>query len=108
MKKLNLVGVLLVGVLFFSLSCKKDNTTVSADTIYVPTAADVTATATLAELQQGRTLYMNNCGMCHSLPAPDSYSATNWKSVMSGMVPKTGMSSADAVLVTKYVTRGKS
>jgi len=74
--------------------------------LYTPTSADATTTATLADLQQGRTLYINNCNSCHSLYSPDSYTASQWKSIMSNMGPKTNMSSSQILLVTKYVTRG--
>jgi mono/diheme cytochrome c family protein len=106
MKRLSLLAFLLVeGLLFFS-SCQK-NDVITPDTIYVPTAADVTSTATLAELQKGRTLFVSKCGACHGLYSPDSFSASSWSGVLSNMIPKTGLSAADAALVKKYVTRGK-
>lgn len=106
MKKLKLIVLVSVGLMFFASSCKKDSS-VTTDSLYVPTSADVTATATLADLTQGRTLYVNNCGACHGLYSPDSFSATSWKTVLSGMVPRTGLSTANAALVAKYVSRGK-
>jgi cytochrome c5 len=106
MKKQHLIGILGVGILLSMSSCKK-NTFAATDTLYVPAATDVTATATLAELQSGYTLYKNSCGACHSLYSPDSYSASNWTSILSSMAPKAGLSTADKTLVYKYVTRGK-
>lgn len=91
-------------LLIFS-SCKKDE--ITTDALYVPTASDATATATHEELQQGRTLYINNCGACHNLYSPDSYTPTNWQNILSSMVPRTSLSTADADLVYKYVSRGK-
>jgi hypothetical protein len=107
MKKMNYryFLVIIAGLLLLTMSCKKSNT--SGGSLYTPTAADVTATATLAELQQGRTLYVNNCNSCHGLYSPDSYTSAQWKSVISNMGPRTGMSSSEILLVTKYVTRGK-
>jgi hypothetical protein len=95
----------LTTVLFFSIqSCSKSST--DSSSLYTPTSADVTSNATLPELQQGRTLYINNCGKCHGLYSPDSYSSTQWKSIMNNMAPNTGMSASEILLVTKYVTRG--
>ena len=105
MKKLQLVGFIFVGSLLFFSSCKKD--TIAPDSMYVPTVADATATATLAELQQGRTLYVNDCGSCHGLNSPDSYSASNWQGILANMAPRAGLSAANTTLVLKYVTRGK-
>jgi cytochrome c5 len=105
MKRLRLLAILSVGGLFFFSSCQKN--TVSPDSsTYVPTAADATATATLAQLQQGRTLYVNSCGNCHGLPSPDSYSASNWNGILSNMAPRAGLTSAEETLVAKYVRRG--
>jgi hypothetical protein len=86
--------------------CKKDST-VGSGSLYTPTAANVTANATLEELQQGRTLYINYCGNCHGLYNPESYTPMQWKSIMNNMGPKTGMSNSDLLLVTKYVCMGK-
>ncbi len=105
MRKLQLVGAIIVGSLVFFSSCKKD--LVSPSSVYVPTAADATSKATLAELQQGRTIFVNNCGQCHGLYSPDSYSASNWQIIVPNMAGRAGLSSANAALVLKYVTRGK-
>ena len=105
MKKLQLIGVICVGSLLFFSSCKKD--VVSPSSVYVPTAADVTTSATLAQLQQGRTIFVNNCGRCHGLYSPDSYSASNWQIIVPNMASRAGLSSTDEALVLKYVSRGK-
>jgi hypothetical protein len=85
-----------------ALACSKNST----GNLYTPTSADVTANATLSELQDGRTLYINNCGRCHNLYSPDDYSVSGWKSILSNMSPRTGMNSSQVTLVSKYVTRG--
>jgi hypothetical protein len=104
-KNIRLIIFLFAGLIVLNLGCKKSSP--DGSSLYTPTSADVTATATLTELQQGRTLYINNCNSCHSLYSPDDYSSTQWKSIISNMGPRTGMSSSDILLVTKYVTRGK-
>lgn len=94
----------LAAILF--TSCSK-NLTNNTDVLYVPTAADATSTATLADLQAGRTVFINNCGRCHNLYNPDSYSAANWKSIVPIMASRAGLSATETAQVTKYVTRGK-
>ena len=83
-------------------------TKTGADTnsLYTPTSSNVTATATLQELQQGRVLFINNCGKCHALVSPDSYTPTQWKSILPNMTPRTNLSAPDVQLLTKYVTKG--
>lgn len=92
-------------ILSLTWSCTKNLG--GSSSLYTPSTANVTATATLVELQQGRTFYMNNCNSCHSLYSPDSYSPTQWKSIMGSMAPRTGMSASEILLVTKYVCMGK-
>ena len=94
-----------VASLFLIGSCKKDLG--GSGSLYTPTSADVTAKATLAELQQGRTLYSNNCGMCHGLYMPENYTPAQWTSVLGSMAPRTSMSASQVLLVTKYVSKGK-
>jgi hypothetical protein len=103
MSKFKWLG-LVVFLSFIGSSCSKNDTNISS--IYVPATSDVTANATIDELTQGRQLYINNCSRCHMLYSPDSYTASQWKSIVSVMAPRTSMSAAEVKLVTKYVTRG--
>ena len=89
------------------IGCSKDSSLkTNSSSLYVPTSSDTTTNATLPELQQGRALYINNCGACHGLYSPDTYSASNWKSIISIMGGRTSMTSSEITLVTKYVCRG--
>jgi mono/diheme cytochrome c family protein len=108
MKKLHQISLLLL-VIFLAAAvngCKKDAGT-TTDSLYVPTSADATTSATLTDLQQGRELYISNCGGCHSLYSPDNYTASQWRNIMPNMAPNTNLTSAQVQLVTKYVTKGK-
>ena len=96
------MAVVMLSSLFYN--CKKS---LSTDSLYVPTAADATTTATLADLQSGRDLFISKCGACHSLYVPESLSASSWKSIVPVMAAKTNLTAAEIVLVTKYVTKGK-
>ena len=100
-------AVLAVAVLMVSLmSCSK-NLTTNTDSLYVPTAADVTSSATLSDLQAGRSVFINSCGRCHTLYSPDNLSVANWKTIVPNMASKAGLSATETAQVTKYVTRGK-
>ncbi len=108
----NFFGRSFLAVLAFILlaamlsGCSKSLST-NTDSLYKPAAADVTSTATLADLEAGRTIFINNCGRCHNLYSPDSYAPSNWKTIIPAMAPRAGLSSTQASQVTKYVTRGK-
>jgi hypothetical protein len=99
----------LLPILIFNLSflftCQKNS--IDTSSLYAPSTANVTANATLAELQEGRILYIENCNRCHGLYSPDNFSVTQWKSVLNSMAQKTSMSASDIQLVTKYVCKGK-
>lgn len=98
------IGIILTFAAFSIVSCSKSS---GSSGPYVPTASDVTANATLTQLQQGRTLFINNCGLCHALPNPDDYSVSGWNSILSVMAPRTSMTPSEVTLVGKYVTRGQ-
>jgi hypothetical protein len=107
MKNDNLIFLSLLSLIFFIsvVSCKKD--IVSPNSLYTPTSADVTATASLLDLQTGRTLFINNCGQCHNYYAPENYSPSQWTSILNSMGPRTGMTQSEIQLVKKYVSKGK-
>jgi len=107
MKKYSIIKLIVLSTIsiFFIVSCSKQ--TVNPSSLYTPTAKDTTATASLLDLQQGRTLYISNCNSCHDLYAPEAYSASQWRSIMNNMAPNTNMNSTEVSKVTKYVTKGK-
>lgn len=94
----------LVGLIMVTLSGCANKVTSNP---YVPTSADTTATATLLDLQEGRILYMANCGKCHGLYAPEDFNATKWQREIAQMAPNTTMSADQVALVLKYVSKGK-
>jgi mono/diheme cytochrome c family protein len=104
-RKFIFLQVMLVAAMILAGSCTKNG---GGDTssLYVPASGDATANATLQELTQGRALYISNCNACHQLYNPDSYTPTQWRSIVSSMGPRTSMSSSEIQLVTKYLTRG--
>jgi cytochrome c5 len=87
-------------------SCSKESAS-TPDSMYVPSSSDATSTATLADLQQGRSLYISNCADCHSLYLPESFTASQWRNIMPSMSPRTSLTSAQVQMVLKYVTKGK-
>ena len=97
--------ILSLSLFIIIAGCTKKNTDTAS--LYVPTSADITVNATLSDLQQGRDLFINNCGQCHGLYSPDNYSPAQWKVVLGSMAPRTSLSSSQILLVTKYVSRGK-
>jgi hypothetical protein len=99
---LSLLGLLII----ISITrCKKD--ALNTNSLYIPDSTNVTATTSLKDLQDGRTLFIDNCGQCHNYYSPESYSPAQWDDILLSMGPKTGMSPAQVELVKKYVKKGK-
>jgi hypothetical protein len=73
--------------------------------LYVPTEANVNKVeqATLAELQQGHDLFVNNCGKCHKLPKPGSKSNPQWKKTLEVMIPKAKLNNDQSYLIYRYL-----
>ncbi|MDP4269123.1 MAG: hypothetical protein Q8909_03235 [Bacteroidota bacterium] len=74
--------------------------------LYKPAKKDVTPRASLAELKQGRGLYVNKCASCHNLYEPERYDTTRWKRIMDKMAPKARINIQEKALILKYVTKG--
>ncbi len=77
-----------------------------------PTAADASrGTAqfpdlTLAELEQGRSLYVSRCGSCHTLKRPSELAPQQWDHEVAEMREKNGveLSDAEARAIVRYLT----
>jgi len=104
--KWNFVWVFSLGLLVLLSGCNPAN--VNTSSLYVPTNADVTSTATLQDLQQGRDLFIGHCCACHQLYTPETYNTAQWQSIVAIMAPRTNLTSAQTELVLKYLTKGHS
>jgi mono/diheme cytochrome c family protein len=73
--------------------------------LYVPNEKNVDKVepATLVELQQGRDLYLNNCGKCHKLYKPNSQTAVGWKKALEKMAPKAELDFDQSYLIFRYL-----
>ena len=77
-----------------------------------PTAADASRGAahfpgvTLAELEQGRGLYVSRCGSCHTLKRPGELAPQQWEHEVTEMREKNGvkLSDAEAQAIVRYLT----
>jgi len=76
--------------------------------LYIPTAETVEDIDRLAALTEGRKLYIANCGSCHNLYKPETYSAEKWTHEIIEMKGKAMISDYQAGLILKYLTGYKS
>jgi hypothetical protein len=74
-----------------------------------PTAADEGRArirwpgTTLATLQQGRSLFVERCAGCHSLPSPSAHSAADWPGLLGEMADKARLEGPDREAVLQYL-----
>ncbi len=77
----------------------------STTQLYTPGEKNVNKVepATLAELQQGHDLYMNNCGKCHKLPGISKHTNQQWKGILDRMIPKAELNNEQSYLIFRYI-----
>ncbi len=74
-----------------------------AAALYTPTVSNVTGDVTLAELTNGRALYVSKCGSCHTLKLPSEYSADVWKKNLDEMQERAKISNNEKSDIFKYL-----
>ncbi|MFZ4583013.1 MAG: hypothetical protein ACOYM7_10230 [Paludibacter sp.] len=75
--------------------------------LYMPSSNNTAKGADISKLQQGRELYINKCGSCHTLFAPEKYNKTDWAKWVNRMAPKAKLTEEQKVLVQAYLTKGE-
>ncbi|MBP6516219.1 MAG: hypothetical protein KA242_04150 [Chitinophagales bacterium] len=101
-KNLFNISIALVALVLFLAQCS------TTSKFYTPSDVNVSSTATLDELNQGRALLMEKCGQCHGIPAPRKHDAEGWKPTMASMQVKAQISDAQRELIYKYLTSEKN
>lgn len=59
---------------------------------------------TVADLEQGRTVFVSHCAGCHNLPSPGSKTPDEWASVVGEMAAGARLDAADQDLVLRYLS----
>ena len=75
-----------------------------SQSLYVPTAENVSNEQLLQDLTHGRKLYIQNCGSCHNLYKPEKYTSDKWAHEIDEMKDDAKITDAEAALILKYVT----
>ena len=73
--------------------------------LYFPTETEALKShSSVSELTEGRALYINNCGSCHTLYLPQHLTKEEWAKDVKRMQPKAKISDQETELILKYVT----
>lgn len=74
----------------------------------VPTSAMAKKSGQLlSTLEQGRIVYLAQCGRCHEHQFPDTVNAKDWHVVVPGMAWNAGISRSDEKAVLAYLLAAK-
>lgn len=56
-------------------------------------------------MSKAKTLFNENCSICHAIHPVNEYNANQWPSVFKSMVDRTGIEKKDRFLVTQYLQK---
>jgi mono/diheme cytochrome c family protein len=59
--------------------------------------------ATLAELEEGRGIYVSHCGSCHALRLPEERPPEAWESILGPMGKEAKLDERERELVRRFV-----
>lgn len=84
----------------------------STSRFYTPGEVNVSAKATLTELNQGRAYLIDKCSQCHRAPAPKKRTAEEWVLTLDKMqnlalVKNITITNEEKDLIYKYLTSEK-
>jgi len=74
--------------------------------LYIPTESQVTSGVNIKDLLDGRALYINKCGNCHSLILPEKHTTKDWNIWVNKMEPKVKITPREKELILGYLTKG--
>ncbi len=76
--------------------------------LYVPTENTLYSKETVGALQQGRKIYINKCGNCHTLYLPEKYNTSQWRTQTERMAKKAKLNPWEKELILRYLTKDDS
>ena len=94
MKKINFILLTLLAL----VACSKKTLPTIERRTEEPTAPKIEINIAAGEL-----LFNTRCIKCHELPKPSKYNGQRWEAILSIMIPRAGLSGADAANVRAYV-----
>ena len=79
-----------------------------SQSLYVPSVDTAADASKINELTEGRTLYIKQCGSCHNLFKPQTFTKEKWASEMIEMKKEAKITDQQAALILQYVTGFRS
>ncbi len=99
MKKFSLL-IILSGTVLFSCTSKKVATTEKSSAEVV---AEIKKNYNEQQLEEGHTLWQNNCNKCHKLYEPSEYTVSRWENILPRMLKRAKLDDEQSGKVRAYV-----
>jgi len=74
--------------------------------LYIPSESQQTTSASLSQLTEGRKLYVQKCGSCHTLYLPEKYTKLQWQHFLDEMQLKASIDNPEKEQILKYLSKG--
>lgn len=72
--------------------------------LYIPIQKDaISQNTSLEKLQQGRSLYINNCASCHNLHLPSEFTKKEWEPVLNKMQKRAKINDSEKEQIAAYL-----
>jgi cytochrome c5 len=101
MKKTGIL-LLLAAVMLVMVNCSPKASKVISE-LPVESKEQIVAKYTSAQLESGKTIFLNSCNKCHKLKQPETRTPAQWNKVLKRMIPKAKLSDEDGQLVRAYL-----
>ena len=76
--------------------------------VTVDMARSSSAPTAFTQLQHGRALFVSRCIECHTLPAVDRYSDSEWPHLVRAMAKRSSLNPAEQEAVLAYILAARS
>ena len=101
MNKYTTILAIIVLSVFAACSSKKLATTAPADNANAATTPPTNVS--MAELEEGKSIFYSNCAKCHTLYDPASRTVSKWNHILPIMTRKAKLDETQAAKVSAYV-----
>jgi cytochrome c5 len=97
MNKIKLLAAVILATVLYSCATKK--------AVETPAPATTSVMASLSpEMQEGKTLYENNCAKCHKLFSPSERTKEEWGPIIAKMQQKAKIDDIQTAKIYNYLT----
>lgn len=84
--------------LILSFSCSSNKVVIAKDVVKAETPEETS-------ISNGKSLYENNCSICHDLPKPNSYTLEKWNPILKRMQVNAKITNEERESIYFYISK---